>query len=90
MKPGALTEKRRQTHGDWLETALIAHELRGVLERALLRRRMQGRAPLAAHQIEALCQIDFKKARILAGDPNHPDHWDDIAGYAWLGKSAAK
>ena len=22
-------------------------------------------------------------------DPNHPDHWDDIAGYAQLGKGEA-
>lgn len=29
-----------------------------------------------------------KIARIVSGDPNHADHWDDIAGYALLGKSA--
>jgi hypothetical protein len=25
-----------------------------------------------------------KVSRILAGDPGHVDHWDDIAGYATL------
>ena len=28
--------------------------------------------------------IVHKIARILAGDPNHADHWHDIAGYAIL------
>lgn len=85
-QPGALTEERRRTHGEWAETALIAHELRGVIERAELRRRWRGDSPLGPHQIEALGQIGFKAARIIAGDPNHADHWDDIAGYAGLGK----
>jgi len=35
-------------------------------------------------QIEALEMICVKMARILAGDPDHADHWDDIAGYARL------
>jgi hypothetical protein len=28
--------------------------------------------------------IAHKIGRVLAGDPNHADHWDDIAGYARL------
>ncbi|WP_257617167.1 hypothetical protein [Campylobacter pinnipediorum] len=28
--------------------------------------------------------IAHKIARILAGNPNYKDHWDDIAGYATL------
>jgi hypothetical protein len=28
--------------------------------------------------------IAHKIARILSGDPNHRDHWEDIAGYAEL------
>ena len=35
-------------------------------------------------QREALEMIVHKIGRILAGDPNHADHWADIAGYARL------
>jgi hypothetical protein len=35
-------------------------------------------------QVEALEMIAHKIGRILSGDPNHQDHWDDIAGYAKL------
>jgi len=31
---------------------------------------------------EALEMIVHKIGRILTGNPNHCDHWDDIAGYA--------
>jgi len=84
MKPGPLTAKRRHTHGDWQETAFIAHQLRGVIDAALLRRRQRDPQPMAAYQVEALVQMSFKIARIVSGDPNHADHWDDIAGYAHL------
>ena len=30
--------------------------------------------------------ILLKIARIICGDPTYADHWDDIAGYAMLGK----
>lgn len=39
---------------------------------------------LTSSQAEGLEMIQHKIARILAGDPNHVDHWDDIAGYATL------
>jgi hypothetical protein len=39
---------------------------------------------LDADQIEALEMICHKIARVLNGDPNHHDHWHDIAGYATL------
>lgn len=35
---------------------------------------------------EALELIAHKMARILEGDPEFPDHWDDIGGYAKLGR----
>ena len=35
-------------------------------------------------QHEALEHIATKIARILSGDPNHADHWNDIQGYARL------
>jgi len=42
-----------------------------------------------AAQGEAIHMICVKLARIVCGDPNHADHWDDIAGYARLGKGEA-
>lgn len=39
---------------------------------------------LSPVQIEALDMIFHKISRILAGNPNHPDHWHDISGYATL------
>lgn len=35
-------------------------------------------------QKEALHMITHKVQRILTGDPNYKDHWEDIAGYAHL------
>ena len=39
---------------------------------------------LSAAQRESIDMILHKIARILAGNPDHIDHWDDIAGYATL------
>jgi hypothetical protein len=40
--------------------------------------------PLSSTQLEALDMICSKLARIVCGDPNEPDHWHDIGGYAKL------
>ena len=39
---------------------------------------------LHAYHKEALEMIQHKIGRILNGDPNYADSWDDIAGYATL------
>ena len=57
-----------------------------MIGRAEGRRERRGENLMSTRQREALGQITFKIARILSGDPNHPDHWDDIAGYALLAK----
>ena len=75
---GALIAERGKAHGDWHKQASIAQQLKAVLYPA--------RNALTPHQVEALEMIAVKMSRILAGDPNHADHWDDIAGYARLGK----
>jgi Domain of unknown function (DUF6378) len=89
VRPGPLTKERRKTHGDWLSTALIAQHLKGALAAEVAMHR-PGR-PLEPQQREALDMILAKIARIVSGDPNHPDHWQDIAGYAELalGREAA-
>lgn len=75
----ALIAERRQTHGNWPETAQVAQKLKALAAR-------EGRVPLTPAQREALDMILTKVARIVCGDPGHRDHWDDIAGYAALGR----
>jgi hypothetical protein len=79
-----IIEERSWTHGDFNETSYLAQSLKAVVHRA-------GNHPLLLPaQREALDLIATKMARILAGNPNTPDHWLDSAGYAALGKAAAE
>lgn len=82
--PVALTNERKNQHGDWVSQAELAHALKEVLHS-----RGSWHA-LYPHRQEALDMIAVKISRILSGDPNHADHWDDIAGYAYLGKGGHK
>jgi hypothetical protein len=77
-------EERAGTHGDFAETAYIAQTLKAVMHRA------SNHPLLLPAQREALDLIATKVGRILAGNPNTPDHWLDIAGYAALGQHAAE
>lgn len=78
--PVALTGERKKTHGDWAHQARTANDLK-----ALMRDSVNWSELSPSHQ-EALDMIQTKVSRILAGNPYEPDHWDDIAGYAHLGK----
>lgn len=77
-----LLEDREKVHGDWKFNAAVQHRLKEEIAYAL--RCRDGK--LLPYQVQALEMICVKMARIIAGDPYHPDHWDDIAGYAMLGK----
>lgn len=79
MKTEDILSEREKTHGDFGRVAALVGKLR---ELNLIYRR-EG---LSAAQQMALEMIFLKIARIVCGDPNHADHWDDIAGYAMLGK----
>jgi len=70
-------KQRQKTHGDFATHAAISQELKAVL----WKHDFQGLAP---DQCEALEMIAHKIARILNGNPDHHDHWHDIAGYATL------
>ncbi len=72
-----LTE-RKKTHGEYNEHARITQELKRCMEGE------QGWYRLNDGQREALAIIAHKIGRILCGNPNFKDHWDDIAGYATL------
>ena len=74
---GDILEERAKTHGYFSRQARISVFLKSVLHNP-------GEWHPSAVQQEALEMILHKVARIVAGDPNHRDHWDDIAGYATL------
>jgi len=77
-----IVTSRQRTHGEWPLTASIAQKLKACLAEGIAARAR----PLTAAQREALDMILAKIARIVSGDPNHTDHWDDIAGYARLAR----
>lgn len=76
--PVALTGERKKTHGDWMRQSYVAQELKAVVG--------SNDGHLEPHQREAVDMIVVKLSRILSGDASFEDHWDDIAGYAHLGK----
>lgn len=88
LRPGAiqftdaktLTTERKSTHGDWLVQSKLFMRLMAVFEKS------PNWSTLEAHQKAALINIAQKQSRILSGDASEPDHWDDIGGYALLGK----
>lgn len=80
MKTEDLIKERGKTHGDWSRQASTAYGLKKVM------RASQNWDGLDQMQTEALDMIVTKISRILTGNASEPDHWDDIAGYAKLGK----
>lgn len=70
--------ERAKTHGDYTEHADCTQEIMDVL---MKHRRW---VDLAADQKETLHMIAHKMGRVVTGNPNVADHWDDIAGYAKL------
>lgn len=82
--PIELTADRKSTHGDWHRQSELAHELHERM------RSSPNWGSLKPYQLEALDMIQTKVSRILCGNPAEPDHWDDIGGYALLGKGGHK
>jgi hypothetical protein len=78
MDTEKLLEERGKTHGKWTEHSQCSTELKHLCSRHLRNRSMD------FSQSEGLSMILHKIARILCGNPNEPDHWRDIAGYATL------
>ena len=81
-----LLTERGKVHGDWSFNASVQRCLKDQIRVGLKQRSEAGLWPLTIPQLEALDMICVKISRIIAGDPSHADHWDDIAGYAQLGK----
>lgn len=73
-----VANEREATHGHYAVSAELAQKLKKLVRDDSNAWR---RTPA---QNEALDMILFKVARIVTGDPNHVDHWRDVAGYAEL------
>lgn len=73
-----MLEERRAKHGDFSVQAAIAQGLKAYARDA------ENYDQLNAVQREAMDMILIKISRIFSGDANEADHWQDIAGYAWL------
>jgi hypothetical protein len=74
-----LTE-RGDRYGTFTGHAALTQHLKGVIRQALIER---GKV-LADDQMEALEMIVHKIGRIVNGDPDYADSWQDVAGYAQL------
>lgn len=78
METENLLNEREKTHGSFTDNAIVAQHLKD-------RFKVSPNYPkLTDKQRESLDMIATKLARILNGNPNEPDHWNDIAGYAKL------
>jgi hypothetical protein len=73
-----LLQERGKTHGQYSDHARITQRTKSLW------REHPGWAGLTFSQRETLDMIAHKVGRILSGNPNHQDHWDDIAGYSTL------
>ena len=71
-------DEREKTHGSFAVHSEISQSLKSCLWHR------EGWLRCSTLQREALEMILHKAARIIAGKPNHADHWQDIAGYATL------
>jgi hypothetical protein len=80
MNTKELLEARGKTHGDFRENARVSQNIK------LIMRSASGWTQLSDSQAEALELIALKISRILSGMADHGEHWDDLGGYAGLGK----
>ena len=76
---GELLQDRGKTHGDYTEQAFRCQEIKKAFANG-----SANWGALTCYQIDALEMTAVKISRILEGNPNEPDHWRDIAGYATL------
>ena len=80
-----LLVEREKTHGSFAINAKISQTLKNTFSDA----HYKG-VGMPDAQIEALDMIALKLSRILSGQANFKDHWDDIAGYAKLASEACE
>lgn len=81
--------ERGKVYGDFTDHAAITQRLKTCLKEHRPGGATKFDALVPAHR-EALEMIVHKIGRIINGDPNHRDSWDDIAGYAKLAADRCK
>lgn len=80
-----ILNERQSTHGDYSLNARISQMLKRQVRAGIaLREKDPTALKLTDPQLESLEMICLKMGRIIAGDADTKDHWDDIAGYAKL------
>ena len=72
--------EREKTHGSFADVAAMSQQIKAAMSMS------KNWLVLNTAQREALEQIAMKIARVLSGDRNYRDHWEDIGGYAKLGE----
>ena len=75
----SLLQIRERTHGSYPSTAKLSQALKDTMKSGT------NWISLSDEQAESLEMIALKIARILSGNPDFADHWDDVIGYAKLG-----
>lgn len=78
MSTEDLLAERGKTHGEYWDHAEFTQNLKEHF------RSYPNWGKLVAVQRESLDMFAHKMGRILTGNPNVQDHWDDIAGYSRL------
>lgn len=73
-----LLGERQQTHGSYSQVSKVCQAIKSAM------RNSGGWLYLSDEQKESLEMTAMKIARIVCGNPNHADHWEDIEGYARL------
>lgn len=74
----SILAERQTTHGDFTDNSRVMQSLKRIIWAE------RGWSNLSDPQREGLEMILHKIGRIISGNPNVKDHWDDIAGYAKL------
>lgn len=78
----ALLSERQTTHGEFSHNAIYGQQLRSLF-------RSSPRWPeIPPVQREALDNIATKMSRILSGQADRIQHWEDVEGYARLAREA--
>lgn len=76
---------RQKRYGEFTDNARIAQSLKDVMRLSDSENDGGGGwNTLTPDQKEALDMIQTKISRLLTGDPNYPDNWTDIQGFAKL------
>ena len=78
MNTEQLLQNRQCSHGDYPSKSEYIQKMKS------LTRSQTGWSKLTSSQKESLDNIFQKVGRVITGDNNFKDHWDDISGYATL------